>query len=206
MRDDLYELVSELKLHKFFLAGHSMGGKVAISFALKWPEMLNGLIIADISPFENDLSTQSGYNLHLEIINAILSIDIGAVSTRDEVDLLLSEKISSGKIRGLIMKNLQRNAKNGFSWKINTYSLLNNLDKIMEGLDREAAFTQQITGFPVIFLKGADSDYLPAADYPDIRKVFPAAEFVEVSNAGHWIHSDRPDEVIKNLKNLLSDS
>ena len=206
MRDDLFELVMELKLHKFFLAGHSMGGKVAISFALKWPEMLNGLLIADISPFENELSTQSGYNQHLEIINAILAIDIAKVSSREEVDLMLSEKIPSEKIRGLIMKNLQRNAKNNFSWKINAFSLLNNLNKIMEGIDREAAFTQQITGFPVIFLKGADSDYLPAGDFRDIRKVFPAAEFVEVSNAGHWIHSDRPDEVIKNLRNLLSDS
>ena len=40
MSDDLYELVNDLKLKKIFLAGHSMGGKTAISFALKWPEML----------------------------------------------------------------------------------------------------------------------------------------------------------------------
>ena len=35
MRDDLYDLVADLKLKKFFLAGHSMGGKTAISFAIK---------------------------------------------------------------------------------------------------------------------------------------------------------------------------
>ena len=54
MRDDIYELAATLNLKKFFLAGHSMGGKTAISFALKWPEMLNGLLIADISPFVNE--------------------------------------------------------------------------------------------------------------------------------------------------------
>ena len=54
MRDDLFELTRELNLKKFFLAGHSMGGKTAISFALKWPEMINGLLIADISPFINE--------------------------------------------------------------------------------------------------------------------------------------------------------
>jgi pimeloyl-ACP methyl ester carboxylesterase len=42
MRDDLHELVTDLNLKKFFLAGHSMGGKVAISFAIRWPEMLSG--------------------------------------------------------------------------------------------------------------------------------------------------------------------
>src|SRR5674536_156004 len=51
MRDDLFELANDLKLKKFFLAGHSMGGKTAISFAIKWPEMLDGLFIADISTF-----------------------------------------------------------------------------------------------------------------------------------------------------------
>ena len=85
-------------------------------------------------------------------------------------------------------------------------SLLNNLEKIMEGIDRRADFNQQITGFPVIFLKGEDSDYLPSGDFRDIQKVFPAAEFITVSKAGHWIHSDRPDEVIKNLQRFLADN
>ena len=37
----------------------------------------------------------------------------------------------------------------------------------------------------------------------DIRKVFPAAEFIEIQGAGHWIHADKPDEVIKYLRKLL---
>ena len=206
MRDDLYELIKELNLKKIFLAGHSMGGKVAISFALKWPEMINGLLIADISPFENNNNRQSTYNQHLLILNAILSIDISTVTSRNEVDSLLSKEIVSEKIRALILKNLQRNAQKRFSWKINALSLLNNFDRITEGIDRKTAFTQQVTGFPVIFMKGADSDYIPAGDFSFIKKVFPAAELVEVANAGHWIQSDRPDEVIKYLKKLLSDS
>ena len=52
------------------------------------------------------------------------------------------------------MKNLQRTGDNSFSWKLNASSLLKNLDKIMEGIERQTIITQQITGFPVIFLKG----------------------------------------------------
>src|SRR5512135_3012718 len=51
LSEDVYELADHLKLEKFFLAGHSMGGKCAIRFALKWPERLQGLLVADISPF-----------------------------------------------------------------------------------------------------------------------------------------------------------
>ena len=75
---------------------------------------------------------------------------------------------------------------------------------MMEGIDRKEGTSQQVTGFPVIFLKGENSNYLPIADFRDIQKVFPAAEFINVPNAGHWIHSDRPDEVIKNLLKLLN--
>ena len=206
MRDDLFELADELTLKNFFLAGHSMGGKTAISFTLKWPERISGLLVADISPFINESSKNIIYNQHLTILNTILSIDLPTVSTRKEAELILSEKIDSEKIRGFILKNLQRNNNNSFEWKLNARSLLNNLDRIMEGIDRREYINQQVTGFPVIFLKGENSDYLPSGDFRDIQIVFPATEFVTVANAGHWIHSDRPDEVIKNIKRLINDN
>ena len=204
MRDDLFELAGDLNLKKFFLAGHSMGGKTAISFALKWPEMLNGLLIADISPFTNETGRQSIYVQHFTILNAILSFDLDKISTRREAGNVLLEKIPSEKVRELILKNLQRTTDNNFAWKLNAQSILKNLDKIMEGVERQTDYSQQIIGFPVIFLKGGDSDYIPAVDFRDIRNVFPAAEIIEIPGAGHWIHIDKPDEVVKNLKRLLS--
>ncbi len=204
MRDDIYELVNDLKLKKFFLAGHSMGGKVAINFAIKWPEMLNGLLVADISAFGDKITSQAAYNQHISILETILSVDLSGLTSRNEVELLLGKEITSERIRGLIMKNMQRNDGNVFVWKINTASILQNLDKIMEGIDRPAAFPQQITGFPVIFLRGAESDYLPVEDYGDIKKIFPAVEFIEIPGAGHWIQADQPDAVAENLLRLLT--
>ncbi len=206
MRDDLFELAGDLKLNKFFLAGHSMGGKSAISFALKWPEMINGLLIADISPFTNEGIMASAYNEHLAILNAMLSVDLSRISSRTEAESVLMGKIPSEKVRGFILKNLQRSSENNFIWKINAPSLLNNLERIMESIDRQSALNHQITGFPVIFLKGEDSDYLPSSDFNDILKVFPAAEFVEIRDAGHWVHSDQPEEVINNLRRLKGDN
>jgi esterase len=206
MREDLFELATDLKLKKFFLAGHSMGGKTAISFALKYPEMINGLMIADISPFINENTKYSAYNQHLTILQAMLSTDLALISRRSEAELILSHKISSENIRGFILKNLQRTTGNNFTWKINVESLLNNLDRIMEGIDPIADVNQHVTGFPVIFLKGKNSDYLPNSDFKEIQRVFPAAEIIEISGAGHWIHADRPDAVIKNIKKLLGDN
>lgn len=206
MRDDLFELASDLKLNKFYLSGHSMGGKTAIAFALKWPEMISGLLIADISPFNNETSARSAYNQHKTILDAILSIDLSGIKTRNEVDLMLQQMIPSANIRGFILKNIERISGNEFGWKINAVSLRRNLDKIIEGVDRESALANSVSGFPVTFLRGEDSDYITGADYTDIKKVFPAAEIITVVNAGHWIHSDNPDEVVKYLKKLKEDS
>ena len=203
MRDDLLELANDLSLKKFFLAGHSMGGKVAISFALKWPERLNGLLIADISPFAYENKSHPAYQQHSNILNSILSVNLDHITTRAEVEKALAQKIGDEKTLGLIMKNLQRTSGTSFTWKINVLSLLHNLGKIMEGSERKADFSRQVTGFPVIFLRGGDSDYLPESDFNDILHLFPAAEIVDVPGAGHWIQVDKPDEVIENIRKLL---
>jgi pimeloyl-ACP methyl ester carboxylesterase len=203
MRDDLYELVNVLSLKKFFLVGHSMGGKTAIAFALKWPEMLNGLLIADISPFTTEKGRDSVFSQHSEILKAILAVDLSKVSSRKDAETLLAENIQSEQIKGFILKNIQRNGDNSFSWKLNAPSLFKNLGKITEGVERHPEYHLQITGFPVIFLRGADSDYIPQEDIKDIMKVFPAAEIIDITDAGHWIHTDKPGEVVKNIKRLL---
>ncbi len=204
MSDDLYELAVDLKLKKFFLAGHSMGGKTAISFTLRWPGMINGLLIADISPFTNENFKISAYNEHFSILKAILSIDLTTISSREDAESRLSESIHSGKVRSFILKNLQRTPEKKFSWKLNASSLLNNLNSIMEGVDQQELLDQYISGFPVIFLKGSESDHLPAEDYRNINKIFPAAEFIEISKAGHWLHADKPDDVISSILKLLN--
>ena len=205
MRDDLFELAADLRLRKFFLAGHSMGGKTAIAFATKWPEMIDGLLVADISPFANETSQSIAYNQHLTILRTIISTDLLAIRSRSQAEELIIEKIESEKMRGFILKNLQRNTGETFSWKLNAAALYNNLDNIMAGIDLADRFLQPVTGFPVIFLKGSNSNYLTASNIADIKKVFPASEFTVINGAGHWIHTEKPDEVISNIRKLLND-
>jgi len=162
------------------------------------------LLIADISPFTTIKLRDSVYSQHYTILNAIISLDPGKISNRSEAEKFLTHNIPSEKERGLILKNLQRNSDNTFAWKLNASSLLKNLNKIMEGIEHHTDFNHQITGFPVIFLRGTDSDYIPKEDFRDILHVFPAADIIDVEGAGHWIQVDRPDEVVKYLKKLLA--
>jgi esterase len=204
MSEDLFELASELKLRKFFLAGHSMGGKCAVSFALKWPEMLNGLLVADISPFRNNSPMRQEYDNHKAILEVMNSIDLQKISARKDAEEILAVKIPAAGIRGFILKNLQRKADGTYAWKLNVAGLLNNIDRITEGIPFEE--NNPVEGFPVIFIKGGNSSYLPDEDFQNILRVFPAAELIVIPQAGHWIHADNPADVISSIKRLLPEA
>lgn len=203
MGRDLFELTSELKIDKFFLAGHSMGGKTAVNFAMRWPEKLNALTIIDISPFRSEDRERKFYKEHKNILEAVLSVDLTRTASRAEAESILYSKIKSEKTVGFLMKNLGRTGEKGFFWKMNIKSLYENLETIVDGIPRPTADTEQITGFPVTFIKGEDSDYLPAQEIKAILKLFPVAEIITVKGAGHWVNSERPDAIIEILLNQL---
>jgi esterase len=203
MTNDLLELAEENNLEKFFVAGHSMGGKTAVSFTMQWPEKVNGLLVADISPFSDNNSFSLAYNHHSKILGAILDTDISKAGSRKEIEMLLSDRIASPGEIGLIMKNITRDMDKKYSWKINAPAIMKNLRKIIEGFSRPSNDFQGVTGFPVIFLKGEKSLYLNPGDFRDIQKLFPAAEFRIIKNAGHLVHIDNPDAVAEALADLL---
>ncbi|NBW94496.1 MAG: hypothetical protein EBR20_09115 [Bacteroidetes bacterium] len=44
----------------------------------------------------------------------------------------------------------------------------------------------------VLFVRGAESDYLVEGDLPRIRALFPFADMVPIEHAGHWLHAEQP--------------
>jgi esterase len=203
MSEDLNELITELKIKRLFLVGHSMGGKVAVNFALKWPEKINSLVIIDVSPFRYPYPSNKFFDEHKHILESVLSVDISQISSRGQAEAALVKKIESEKTRSFILKNLQRTGDKTFAWKMNVKSLYENLGKIVDGLPRPTIETEPITGFPVTFIKGEYSDYLSDDEFIAIKKLFPAAEMITVKNAGHWVHAERPDAITEILLNQL---
>jgi pimeloyl-ACP methyl ester carboxylesterase len=200
---DLLEFATDQKLKSFFLAGHSMGGKTAVRFALQKPEIIEGLIVADISPFGTKTSNDGSYKQHLEILKILSETDFSKSGSRAELEELFEGSIISGRTRGLILKNIKRNDDGSFSWKINNKALLANIEGILGSVVAPKESFEPVTGFPVIFLRGENSDYLPSSDYKKILKLFPAAEFRTIKNAGHWLHVDNPEEVTEAFLGLL---
>ena len=202
MKLDMLEFLDRHDIEKAILIGHSMGGKVAMVFAAEFPERVTSLVVIDIGPKSyhslKDFSSQA--NDHMNILMGMQSIDFSRVKTREDVDVQLAGFVKSSRIRDFLLKNIKRDRDNTFSWKINVPVLIKELPSVLEGLDPKIT---DVTGFPVLFVRGGNSDYLLDEDLPEIKKFFSSAEFITIPGAGHWLHAEQPEFLVKALRNFL---
>ena len=82
------------------------------------------------------------------------------------------------------------------------------------GLEQIAAAIPDLEGWselpgsyegPTLFVTGAQSHYVLPEHRPAIRAQFPAARFVAIKNAGHWVHADNPAGFLSVLEAFLHD-
>jgi esterase len=207
LRNDLRDFLNEHDLWKVTIIGHSMGGKTAIYFAAAFPHRIKKLIIVDISPgsYKSLLKPSSLVLSHLNIIHALLSLNLAEIKNRTEADRHLSETITSKTVRQFLLKNLIRNKEGKFEWTLNLEAIQKALPALMDGIDPKAIDDGlRITGFPVLFIRGGDSDYIQKEDEIFIMKLFPEAQIKTIEGAGHWVHAEKAEEFINSVKEFLS--
>ena len=194
--EDINELMQLCNLRRVHLVGHSMGGKAAMLYSNLFIEKIITLSVIDIAPDGYKIITdkQQPHDSNLNILNAMLNVGLSKVSSRTEVDKLLSVSIPDLIVRQFIMKNLNRNSYNIFNWKPNIQVLINFLPEIMGPLN-----LRESDKFPVLFLKGEYSNYLAGKHLQSVSDFYPYAKINIVNNAGHWIHADQPDLLINAL-------
>ncbi|MDO4254759.1 MAG: alpha/beta fold hydrolase [Kocuria sp.] len=183
----------ELGEQPFFLVGHSMGGKVAMAMALTRPNNIQKLMIVDISPVQR--WDKSGEFAHL--LGSLRSIDVDEVNSRQEVDAQLAKTIPQDTVRGFLMQNLRY--KDGqFQWQANLDLLYNNLDVIGGFPEFDTTYDR-----PVLWVAGGDSNYIRDEHRVDMRRLFPQVQKITIKGAGHWVHSQKPEEFTQLLRYFL---
>lgn len=195
-----YDLLAEdLKIYcdahgldKINLLGHSMGGKTAMLFAVKYPELLSHLIIADIGPKYYPLH-------HQDILDGLDSLDFELLKSRGDVDMALEAYIPDAGVRMFLLKNLYWREKNMLGLRMNLKALINNASEIGLELPEEYVYLGK-----TLFLRGEKSNYILEEDQIRINKQFPDSEILEISNAGHWLHAENPKEFLKEVLEFIN--
>jgi esterase len=174
------------------LIGHSMGGKAAMRAALDRPDAVTRLLVADIAP----VRYPPGFGAYAR---AMAALPLTPELTRAQADAALASAVPDGGVRLFLLQNLRFGAAP--AWRIGLAEIAAGLADI-EGW--EAPPGAAYDG-PALFLAGARSTYVQPSHRPAIRALFPAARFVVLKDAGHWLHSDNPEGFLAVAEAFLHD-
>jgi len=199
MCDDLLGYIEERELDTVHLIGHSMGGKLAMIFALLYPEKLGRMIVVDIAPaaYGDDNVTR-----HDRIIDAMLAIDPGAHRSRGSIKQQLKTALAEPGLATFLAKNIVRDSRSQrFVWKCNLPVLKKFLRHLHIGLGELEMYVPCPT--PTLFIRGGESDYYRAGHDADRLHFFEDSSVVTLEGAGHWVHSDQPEKFLDAVLNFL---
>ena len=194
MAADVVALLDSHNIKKASLIGHSMGGKVAMAIALMHPERVEKLIVVDIAPITYDHSVEHG-----GIISTLQAVDLTRVSSRDDADAQLEERIRQPMVRQFLLTNLQRQGS-AWSWRIPLATLAEQLPVIQSW---PAALDNAWDG-PTQFIYGGASDYLSKDGKAAAQRLFPNATMACIEGAGHWVHAEAPATFIDRIQHFLA--
>jgi esterase len=203
MTSDLLEFCNNQGLKSILLLGHSMGGKTAMTFTLKYPAFVKKLVVVDISPYSylNQENFHSIVAFHKNVLETFKTAPVEEAKSRSEIEDYFSNSIKDIGIRRFLLKNLRRSKESNFYWQLNIQSLFNNLEKI---IDASPPVKMGITSeIPTLFVRGGKSPYISDDEMEAIPDVFKNAEFCTFEKAGHWLHAEQPEKFLKMIRNFL---
>ena len=189
LANDLLNYIKNHKLKNVILMGHSLGGKTAMQLAVKHPDLVQKLIIVDISP--------KAYPVHHDkIIEALQSLDFDDLKSRGEADIKLAEYIDDASVRQFLLKSLYWVEKEQLAFRFNLKAIADHITEVGKVLADKMVYKG-----PSLFIDGASSAYIVDEDEDLILEHFPEAEIVTIADAGHWVHAEQPkrffDEVLR---------
>lgn len=179
MAHDIAWFMDGLGIQKAHLLGHSMGGKIAMWFALHCPDRVESLMVADIAPVNYDHSFDA-------MVLALSQLPLERISNRKDAEQFLAESIPDIGFRQFLLQNLL--LKDGaYFWRINLEIISKNAHHIV-GFPEPGG---QVFSDKALFIAGERSAYIqPEA----VFKLFPQAEIVEIADTGHWLYVEAPGE------------
>lgn len=181
--DDLADVIEG----QWDVVGHSMGGKASMLLALRHPDKVRKLVVADIAPVAYT-HTQTGN------IDAMRAVDLSRVQSRSDAAEQL-EHLGPG-LRDFFLQSLDLKEKR---WKLNFDVLKAEMDKIVGFPEVSGQFMG-----PTLFLSGATSDYVKPEYRARIKELFPNSYFAKIPGTGHWLHAEKPREFEASVRNFLN--
>ncbi|PKF78287.1 histidine kinase [Vibrio sp. vnigr-6D03] len=191
MARDVETLIRHLELDNVILVGHSMGGKVAMKLASILGKQVNHLVVLDMAPVAY---TQ---NRHDNVFAGLHAIEQQKPASRSDAMKILAQHIEMEGVRQFLGKSLYKETSH-LGWRFNVASLYANYNNILTWHELTPV------EIPTLFIKGGNSDYLTEEHQGLVRQQFPFAKAHVIANTGHWLHAEKPNDVLRVLRRFIS--
>lgn len=181
--DILVEWLEAVHLRRAVFVGHSMGGAVALSIALQYPERVIGLGLVS-----------SGARLRVN--PTILNYAADSTTYIKAADLLVSYSFSSNAPKRLVKLATSRMLETRQSVLIGDFQACDRFD-IMDKLG--------VIKQPTLVVCGAEDQLTPLRYAQFLATSIPDANLVVIPGAGHMVMLEKPHSVAESLLSFLND-
>ncbi|MBE8887741.1 alpha/beta fold hydrolase, partial [Enterobacter hormaechei] len=186
---DLRDTLDANNIQKATLIGHSMGGKAVMALTALAPERISGLVVIDVAPVNYDVRR------HDEIFAAINAVTEAGVATRQQAAAVMREHLDEEGVVQFLLKSFVDG-----QWRFNVPVLWDQYSHIV-GWETVPAWPH-----PTLFIRGGNSPYVTDAYRDTLLAQFPQARAHVIAGAGHWVHAEKPDAVLRAIRRYLTDT
>lgn len=180
---DIARLLDQLGIRKAAIAGHSMGGYVALAFARLYPERVLGLgLVASQAAADPPDRKEARYKSAAEVAEHGIASVVETMTPKFTTD-----------------KRLQDFARQSMEQQ-QPAAYIGALKAMAERVDSTPLISSFL--FPVVLIHGDADLLIPIDRAREVKSVLPHAHLVEVSSAGHMPMMENKQETAKALKHL----
>lgn len=187
MAEDVLETLDESGIDRYTVIGHSMGGKVAMALTALQPACIERLVVIDIAPVAYPTRH------HDAIFAALKAVTAAGITVRSDAAALMRETLKDDAVIQFLLKSFHQG-----EWRFNVPVLWQCYDRII-GWDPVPAWPH-----PALFIRGELSPYLADEYRGPLLAQFPQARAHVVAGAGHWVHAEKPDAVLRAIHRFFA--
>ncbi len=187
--EDLHALLKHLDSGPVILAGHSMGGYVALAFAKAYPQALRGLVLVGTKA---GADTTEGATARRATVEKVRADGISVV-----VDAMAPKMLSAGTTNTAMVA-----AVRGFMASSKSEGVIGALLGMAERPDARAWLSE--IRVPTLVMAGTEDTIIPPSESEAMAKAIPGAQLQLIPKAGHLVAFEQADAFNQALNDWLA--
>jgi pimeloyl-ACP methyl ester carboxylesterase len=169
-------------------------------FAQLFPENLRSLIMEDLGPEARPESIRYYEDLLSAVPTPFSSKqEAKAWFMNDFVKLKFTDQNSQG-LALYLYSNMEEKEGGVVDWRFSKEAML---ESVRRGRAQDHWQAWESLKLPVLIIRGEHSSDLTREVYLEMLRRNPKAKGVEIAQAGHWVHSDQPEQFTQVLNQFI---